>query len=178
MNQMLAQVKALQDYVSTISGYPFQAAGGCVRDALWERIPKDYDMVYCPGDISDSEAFTMIAELAKTFRILGWRVAVYQAYGTRADGAVSESSFESMFFACLKIDGENLPSVDILLSKYSGLDEHISHHDCNANMVYLTPGGEVVGCVRPTVLLFRDGIEGSRIEYMTNKYNVILAEDK
>lgn len=166
----LQKLQQMEDALSTMLGEQVHLAGGCVRDVLYNRTPKDYDAIICTSGDYD-EAFATVVRFSRILSILGFPSEVYQAYGVNNGESIRPGDFRETFLACIKT---KLPfgDVDILLSKAANMDEHIALHDCNMNMVYLDsndPSGyagirQPVSCLR-----FRDGICQERIDYITNK---------
>lgn len=162
--------------VRTITDEEFFIAGGAVVDSLYGVEPKDYDLVLCMGSrFGDEgvEAHALIESLSGRFACLGFPTKVYQSYGLLLGESINDTSFQSMFYSCMKVDMLQC-QLDILLSKAVCIQEHVQRHDCNMNMVWFN--GERVcwehGGTQAKVdsLVFRDGVSEERQERMRNKY--------
>lgn len=121
--------------LNSIVGEEVTLVGGCVRDTLYGVTPKDYDAVICMGDSSESYCHGMIEDIAYRFRALDFKVELYQSYGLHEGEVINPTSFQAMFYSCLKVTMKNC-QVDILLSKADTIEEHVKRHDCNMNMVW------------------------------------------
>lgn len=168
----IAELHEIQSMLRTLTKHPFVLAGGCVRDVLHNRKPKDYDAVLCLGYDDYSCAFDTVQDISR--RLSGWGIKseCYMAYGTTADNDIKPGAFEEVFLCCMKCtlpDGED---VDLLFSRKQNIADHCAMHDCNLNMVWLDDE-QLFGYGGPTLpaqsLVFRPGIAKERIKYMTDK---------
>lgn len=168
----LKLLKKIHHMVVAITGHTFYIVGGAVVDSLYGKEPKDYDMVLPLGDVNDAYAHDLIEELSREFSFLGFSTKVYQSYGVNMGEEVNDTSFQSMFYSCMKVDMGHC-QLDILLSKAHYIQEHVQRHDCNMNMVWYN--GERIcwehGGNGPKVerLEFREGVCDARINRMDIK---------
>lgn len=176
---MIIKLEGLQTLLRTVTGFDGYLAGGCVRDTLMGVSPKDYDFIITTESDEDcSVIHSYMKEISSHLSGMGFgKPTVYQAYDSCEGNEVQPNHFQYMFSGCMKVTlaGYGSPiHVDILFSKYPTIEEHIKHHDCNANMVYLNDAGEIIGS-KVDELIFRAGICPERIRYMTEKWSNIRA---
>lgn len=171
-------LKKIHCLVESITGRTFYIAGGAVVDSLYGKEPKDYDLVHCLGDVDPVYAHVLIEELAHEFGFLGFSVKVYQSYGLTMGEAINDTAFQAMFYSCMKVDMGHC-QLDILLSKANSIQEHVSKHDCNMNMVWFNGqricwehGGNEAKVDR---LEFRDGVCDDRIRRMDKKRHELIS---
>ena len=173
----LQDLQAIQDKIQYATGFSFVLAGGCVRDVLYNRAPKDFDAVLCMGDSTYVEAFEVVQGISDRLSRLGYSSRCYQAYGTGVNPNTLEpldvhaDAFHLRYLACMKtvIDGHD---IDLLFSTDSHIADHVAHHDCNVNMVWLDSGAlrGYNGITQPVERLeFRPNINPKRVKYMTEK---------
>lgn len=167
-------LKGIHCLVGSITGHTFYIAGGAVVDALYSKEPKDYDLVLCMGDVEETEAHHLIEDLSCKFSRLGFTTKVYQSYGINMGEEVNDTSFQAMFYSCMKVQMGNC-QLDILLSKANYIQEHVKRHDCNMNMVWFN-GCEVQWehggtLAKVPYLEFREGVCAERIRRMNVKYH-------
>lgn len=160
-----------QGVIRAVTGYDFVLAGGCVRDVLHDKTPKDYDAILCMGSEDYGRAFEVVQELSERLSIQGIKSNCYLAYGVNLGEEVPAGAFEETFLACMKtsIAGRD---VDLLLSRKPHIADHCIMHDCNLNMVWLDADkADGYGGVRlPAAKLeFRPGICKERVDYITEK---------
>lgn len=173
----LADLFFVQDMIQHYTEHPFILAGGCVRDVLHNKHPKDYDAVLCMGGKTHKEAFEVVRLISERLSIAGYSSRCYQAYGTgvdpdtRAPLDVHADAFHLHLLACMKTTIEGY-DVDLLFSTDDTIVEHVAHIDCNVNMVWLD-NDSVRGYSGTTLpaesLVFRENINPKRIQYMTDK---------
>ncbi|ANT45319.1 putative nucleotidyl transferase [Pectobacterium phage PP16] len=177
VSMTLQDLQAIQDKIRFATGFSFVLAGGCVRDVLYNRQPKDFDAVLCMGGSTYMEAFEVVQGISDRLSRLGYSSRCYQAYGTGVNPDTLEpldvhaDAFHLRYLACMKtnIDGYD---VDLLFSTDGTIAEHVSHHDCNVNMVWLDNDNlrGYSGTTLPAErLVFRDNINPKRVQYMTDK---------
>lgn len=176
-------LKKIHCLVESITGETFYIAGGAVVDSLYGKEPKDYDLVLpLPSTVAyhedcgnpDVVAHKMIEGFAHDFGRLGFSVKVYQSYGLNTGEEINDTSFQAMFYSCMKVQMGNC-QLDILLSKADCIEEHVKRHDCNMNMVWFD-GREVQwehggNEAKVPYLEFRDGVCADRIRRMKIKYH-------
>ncbi|MGL5456714.1 MAG: hypothetical protein ACRDB3_17735 [Citrobacter telavivensis] len=165
-------LKKIHCMVEAITGRTFFIAGGAVVDTLYGKEPKDYDMVLPVGDVNDAWAHDLIEELSRSFSFLGFSTKVYQSYGVNMGEEINDTSFQAMFYSCMKVDMGHC-QLDILLSKAHFIQEHVQRHDCNMNMVWFDGkdirwehDGDTAKVER---LEFREGVCDARINRMDIK---------
>lgn len=169
-------LKKIHCLVESVTGRQFFIAGGAVVDTLYGKEPKDYDMVLPLGDVNDAYAHDLIEELSREFSFLGFSTKVYQSYGVSMGEEVNDTSFQAMFYSCMKVDMGHC-QLDILLSKEHSIQEHVQRHDCNMNMVWFD--GRAIqwehGGVEAKVgrLEFREGVSDERINRMDIKRHAL-----
>lgn len=171
-------LKKIHHLVGSITGEKFYIVGGAVVDVLYGKEPKDYDMVLCLGDdLEDKIAHDIIEELSRQFSFLGFSTKVYQSYGVNLGEEINDTSFQSMFYSCMKVDMGHC-QLDILLSKQYFIQEHVQRHDCNMNMVWFNGericwehGGSEAKVDR---LEFREGVCDKRIARMDHKRHELI----
>ncbi len=167
----------IEHLIRLVTGYSFVLAGGCVRDVLHHKRPKDFDAVLCMGGKTHKEAFEVVTLISERLSMAGYSSRCYQAYGIGVDPDtcapldVHADAFHLRYLACMKttIDGYD---VDLLFSTDNTIAEHVAHHDCNVNMVWLDNDNlrGYSGTTLPAErLVFRDNINPKRVEYMTAK---------
>lgn len=159
-----------QEVIRAVTGYDFVLAGGCVRDVLHDKTPKDYDAILCVGSDDYSKAFAMVQEISEVLSMQGFASKCYAAYGVNNTGNRT-GAFEETFLACMKTNIAGW-DVDLLLSRKPHIADHCIMHDCNLNMVWLDAGkADGYGGVRlPAAKLeFRPGICKERVDYITEK---------
>lgn len=173
---MYTKLKDTLRCINGITGGAFVLVGGCVRDAQWGIVPKDYDAAMCLGpELSDAEAFSIIEDYAMRFRDMGAVVTVYMAYkqGFNLDTGEmlhpEKDRFTLAFYACLKVTMPNRDEYDILLSRLPSVVDLVASHDCNINRVYYD--GHHASQEMPSTLEFAHNIRQERIDYMTAKFN-------
>lgn len=171
-------LKGIHCLVESITGHTFYIAGGAVVDSLYSKEPKDYDLVLCMGDVEDTEAHHLIEGLSFKFSRLGFTTKVYQSYGINMGEEVNDTSFQAMFYSCMKVQMGNC-QLDILLSKANYIQEHVAKHDCNMNMVWFN-GQRICwehGGNEPKVdhLEFREGVCDERILRMDRKRHQLIS---
>lgn len=173
-------LKKIHCLVESITGETFYIAGGAVVDTLYGKTPKDYDLVLPLGMADDSEAHQCIESFSEVFSRLGCTTKVYQSYGINMGEEINDTSFQAMFYSCMKVQMGNC-QLDILLSKADCIEDHVKRHDCNMNMVWFD-GREIQwehGGSEPKVdvLEFREGVCDARINRMDIKrHNLICSE--
>lgn len=168
----LTDLQEIQDRIRTITGCDFTLAGGCVRDVLHGKVPKDFDAILCLDSYSYSYAFSVVESISPALSRAGWSSACYIAYGINPGTVVSPGAFEETFLACMKATSPEGLDVDLLLARSPHIADHCILHDCNVNMVWLDSSKEGgYGGVRlpASKLEFRPGINPDRVKYMTNK---------
>lgn len=172
-------LKKIHCLVESVTGRTFYIAGGAVVDTLYGKEPKDYDMVLPLGDVSDADAHSLIEELSREFAFLGFPTKVYQSYGQNLGEEINDTSFQAMFYSCMKVDMGHC-QLDILLSKEHYIQEHVQRHDCNMNMVWFNGqricwehGGNESKVER---LEFREGVCDKRIQRMSRKRELLEAQ--
>lgn len=174
-------LKKIHCLVESITDETFYIAGGAVVDSLYGKEPKDYDLVHCMGNSigdEESEAHALIERLSCAFSNLGFSTKVYQSYGFNMGEEISDTSFQSMFHSCMKVQVGNC-QLDILLSKAGCIREHVKRHDCNMNMVWFD-GREIQwehggSEAKVDLLEFRDGVCDDRIRRMDRKRHQLIS---
>ncbi|QHJ79707.1 MAG: hypothetical protein [Caudoviricetes sp.] len=167
----------IQNDIRKLTGFDFTLVGGCVRDTMYGAEPKDYDAVICMGGSYDfADIFLEMEYISNGLSRAGFKSKVYQAYGIENGEEVPQNGFQNMFLGCMKFNLYGY-DVDLLFSKYSSIEEHVSHHDCNMNMCWLREGGTIEGQMHET-LEFNGVINPARVERMTNKFNQLRASLK
>lgn len=177
----LKLLKKIHCLVESITGETFYIAGGAVVDSLYGKEPKDYDLVLCMGEgdaEKDTEAHHLIEHLSRQFSNLGLSTKVYQSYGVNFGEEINDTSFQAMFYSCMKVQMGNC-QLDILLSKAACIEDHVKKHDCNMNMVWFD-GREIRwehGGIEAKVdrLEFRAGVCYARIARMDIKRNALIS---
>lgn len=172
-------LKKIHHLTEAITGLQFFIVGGAVVDTLYGKEPKDYDLVHCMGqsfDDDEAEAFALIERLSNSFAMLGFKTKVYQSYGVNMGEQINDTSFQAMFYSCMKVDMGHC-QLDILLSKANTICSHVRNHDCNMNMVWFDGnqirwehGGDEA---KVKVLKFRDGVCDARIQRMDQKRHAL-----
>lgn len=174
-------LKKIHCLVESITGETFYIAGGAVVDTLYGKEPKDYDMVLCVGEgdaEKDTEAHHLIVRLSGMFSSLGFTTKVYQSYGINMGEDINETSFQAMFYSCMKVQMGNC-HLDILLSRADCIEDHVKRHDCNMNMVWFD-GQDIRwehGGKEPKVetLVFNPDVCEERIARMVKKSHALVA---
>lgn len=170
-------LKKVYNLVYGVTGLQFFPAGGAVRDALYGKEPKDYDMVLPVGSLSDEAAHAIIETVARDFNNIGCSTAVYQSYGINLGEEINPTSFQAMFLSCMKVSMKHC-QLDLLLSKSQTIQEHVKKHDCNMNMVWFD-GKDIRwehGGITPyvPVLEFNPDVCDKRIAYMDKKRHELI----
>ena len=171
-------LKKVHCMVESITGEKFYIAGGAVVDALYNRKPKDYDMVLCEPNMSEREAFHFLEALSERFEWIGCSTKIYQSYNLNIGEEVNPTSFQAMFLGCMKVNMANC-QLDILISKAPAMTEHVLKHDCNMNMVWFN--GERIcwehGGNTPyvTELVFNPDVCDARINRMGTKRHELIS---
>nr|DAP74219.1 MAG TPA: Nucleotidyltransferase [Caudoviricetes sp.] len=170
-------LKKVYNLVYSVTGLQFFPAGGAVRDALYGKEPKDYDMVLPVGNICWSQAFQIMEDAAKDLRNIGCGVMIYQSYGMESGEEINHTSFQAMFLSCMKVSMKHC-QLDLLLSKSPTIQDHVKKHDCNMNMVWFD-GKDIRwehGGVTPyvPVLEFNKDVCDKRIQYMDKKRHELI----
>ncbi|AZF94075.1 nucleotidyltransferase [Pectobacterium phage Clickz] len=168
----LTDLRGIQQQIRTITGYDFVLAGGCVRDVLHGKEPKDFDAVLCLGTDDYAYAFAMVTDISAALSFMGWKSACYIAYGVNTGSEIAPGAFEETFLACMKTTSPDGLDIDLLFSRKPHIGDHCILHDCNVNMVWLDETKvDGYGGVRlpASKLEFRPGINSERVKYMKNK---------
>lgn len=154
--------------ISKLRGY---IAGGAARDCLYNIPTKDVDVLYPLGCyLSEAEAFHIAETICDNLRRLYYpasRVYAYQQGDTERG-----YDFDERLWFCVKtcINGVD---VDILGSKYSTIQEVVSHFDCTMNQVYLNPNtGELVGYTVQELVWIKE-VPEARTERMIKKFKQV-----
>lgn len=175
-------LKQMHHIIRDITEEEFFIVGGAVRDTLYGFKPKDYDFVLCLGsDYGDSNAHVLIEELSRIFAVLNINTKVYQSYGVNMGEEVNPTSFQAMFYSCMKVEMRNC-QVDLLLSKANYISEHVQRHDCNMNMVWFD-GSRICwehGGNEPKVdtLVFHPDVAPKRINRMDIRRHELIKHEK
>lgn len=173
------QLQELQSHLRVLTGEYGFLAGGCIRDCLFMTEPKDYDFVIPrkPG-WDGGTVFSIMTRISGELSKAGHRSAVYAAYDQSVEEAEeyrnAGKDFQEMFCGCMKVDLFGL-DVDILFSIYPSIDEHVSHHDCSINQVYLNMQGIQGSPKSLQPLRFISDVGPERVEYMRRKYAALCA---
>lgn len=175
----IEQLQELQSHLRVLTGEYGFLSGGCIRDCLFMTEPKDYDFVIpCKPGWDEGTVFDIMSRISGELSEAGHKSAMYAAY----DQSVEESEeyrnagkdFQEMFYGCMKVDLFGL-DVDVLFSIYPSIDEHVSHHDCSINQVYLNMSGIQGGEKSLQPLRFISDVGPERVEYMRRKYAALCA---
>lgn len=170
----LHEVASLIRALLPIHGY---IAGGAVRDSLFGVQPKDIDFIVPAHDGWDvHDVFSVMKRISENFAASGYSSQVYQAYGEASDEYEnSGKDFSDMFLGCMKVQLEGL-DIDILFSRYKEIGEHVDHHDCNINQVWLDDDGNYCRASNITEpLKFIRDVGDERKQYMIQKYKNLCA---
>ena len=168
----LCDLYEVQRRIQRATDEGFVLAGGCVRDVLHNRGPKDFDAVLCLGTDDHAYAFEVVSNVSRSLSMAGWSSQCYMAYGINTGDPVQPGAFEEVFLACMKTKDPLGYDVDLLFSSKYTIEEHCQLHDCNVNVVWLDPfttkgyGGNTLPA---SELVFRPGISQDRVDYMVNK---------
>lgn len=152
-------------------------AGGAVRDSLFGVQPKDIDFVVPANEGWDEQdVFSVMKRISEGFAKSGYSSQVYQAYGEEnLEYENSGTDFAEMFLGCMKVQLEGL-DIDILFSRYQQIAEHVDHHDCNINQVWLDDDGNYCRASNVTgPLKFIRDVGDERKQYMIQKYKNLCA---
>lgn len=173
-------LKKIHGLVRAVTDEEFFIAGGAARDTLYGVEPKDYDCVVCLPEYDEVSAFYLLDSLSEKFSWMGAATKVYQSYGLNLGEEVNPTSFQAMFWGCMKVSLKHC-ELDILISKASTISEHVKRHDCNMNMVWFD-GGEIKwehggNEAKVDRLEFRSGICDERIDRMVRKWFTLNQDD-
>lgn len=170
----LHEVGCLIRALLPVHGY---IAGGAVRDSLFGVQPKDLDFVVEAHKGWDEQTvFSVMKGVSEVFAKNGYSSQVYQAYGEENDEYEnSGTDFADMFLGCMKVQLEGL-DIDILFSRYEQIGEHVDHHDCNINQVWMDEQGNYCRSSNVTEpLKFIRDVGDERKQYMIQKYKNLCA---
>lgn len=180
----LSYLKALREILLDTINVPSESlylVGGCVRDAACGVEPKDIDVIVLDHfDWCDESAFSRAEMIARDFREMGAKTAIYQAYGM-ACGADSHDAngktldFDENIWCGIHIQYATDPvGYDVLLSRHSDIDDVMDSFDCNWNQQYI--GEKVHHYWRGWNPLHFTGkpLREGRREYITAKYNEVF----
>lgn len=165
-------LQSIQESIRRVAGYDFVLAGGCVRDVLHGKEPKDFDAVLCLGTNDYAHAFGIVSDISASLSFMGWKSCCYVAYGINTGTEIPVGAFEETFLACMKTTSPEGHDIDLLFSRKPHIADHCVLHDCNVNMVWLddTKTSGYGGVRLPAAKLeFRPGINIERVKYMKDK---------
>ena len=67
----LNDLQGIQSTIRCVTGYDFVLAGGCVRDVLHGKEPKDFDAVLCLGTNDYAHAFGIVSDISASLSFMG-----------------------------------------------------------------------------------------------------------
>lgn len=177
--QELSKISTLVNEVVNYTGfkgagiYQIQGyiAGGAARDCLYNISTKDVDVLYPLGsNLSEAEASYIAETICDNLRLFDY--SAYRVFAYQQGETEKGHDFDERLWFCVKtcINGIN---IDILGSRYSTIQEVVSHFDCTMNQVYLDPTtGELVGDKVQELVWLKD-VPEARTERMIKKFKQV-----
>ena len=161
---MTKKLEQVTNLINMITGLTGVLAGGCVRDTLMAREPKDYDFLVEDHDSTDMEVLLQMIEeqggvIHKTMGDCSFCQEPPQHDGnnflTRFKGGVSFTFLDY--------------HIEILFCQHS-IKKTIELFDCNLNQVYFSIDEGIVGAL-PDALEFKSWVPEERRDYIERKFN-------
>ena len=160
---MTKKLEQVTNLINMITGLTGVLAGGCVRDTLMAKEPKDYDFLVEDYEYSDLEDILQKVEeyggvVHKTLGDCSFCQEPPQHDGnnflTRFKGGVAFTFLDH--------------HIEILVCQYS-IKKTIELFDCNLNQVYFSLSEGIVGNI-PDELDFKSWVPSDRRDYIAQKF--------
>ena len=125
-------------------------AGGCIRDVLRGRDPKDFDLLIpCNSEATEQSVYgsasSFMQWLYQDLNSLGYAptLEIYHAYGQTSQNVDKFNDFNERLFMAGTITDVAGHSVDLLFSRYGNISDAVSTFDTTMNHLWLDERGHV-----------------------------------
>lgn len=163
--QNTMSLREVHNMIHDLTGIEGTLVGGCARDTLMCKVPKDYDYaIYGPYD--EQEAFQLLTDISVRLSVLGIKSAIHASYGL---GKYATNNVNDKWLGHLAFEHYGT-KVDVLIAAHK-LSKLLALFDCNMNRVYYSHKQDCVVGTIPYVLEFRSGVTAERSSYMRAKFN-------
>lgn len=158
-------LREIHSMIHDLTGIEGTLVGGCARDTLMGKAPRDYDYaIYGPDD--EREAFRLLANISARLSAFGIKSVIKAAYGF---GEYVTNNFNDKWLGHLAFEHQGT-KVDVLITAHKR-SKLLALFDCNMNRVYYSHKHDCVVGTIPDVLEFRNEVTPERSSYMRAKFN-------
>lgn len=167
--EILRQLRKVQLMITAETTLTVYAAGGCIRDMCFGLPLKDIDLIVPVGCVDERAAFSVMERFARGYHALfDEPVSITMAYNQSSSCRETLGDFDERLYGVVKLQSP-LCEVDVLFSRYSCIDEVVSHFDCNLNTGFMDTDG-FIDYDRPQELVWLKPVSQSRELRMLNKW--------